>query len=135
MDTGLDLPWTTETFLAWEDRQEGKYEFDGKDIVPRTGGSLAHQRLVRNVCGALERLLGDRPFAVAQEMRLRIGTRVRYPDVIVCAGPLDQTTRTLTGGIALFEVLSPDTETTDRVIKRQDYADVPSLRTYGDTQS
>ena len=46
MDTVLDRPWTTETFLAWEDRQEGKYEFDGRDVIPMTGGSIAHQRIV-----------------------------------------------------------------------------------------
>jgi len=32
MDNVSDLPWTTESFLAWEDRQEGKYEFDGRDV-------------------------------------------------------------------------------------------------------
>jgi len=63
-------------------------------------------------------------------MRLRIGTRVRYPDVVVCAGRPDQTTRTLTGALAIFEVLSDDTATTDRVAKPIDYATVPSLRCY-----
>ncbi len=49
MDTVLDRPWTTETFLAWEDQQEGKYEFDGQHIIPMTGGSLAHQDIVFNL--------------------------------------------------------------------------------------
>jgi hypothetical protein len=63
-------------------------------------------------------------------MRLRIGARIRYPDVLVCAGPVDQTARTLTDAVAAFEVLSDDTATTDRVVKLIDYADVPSLRCY-----
>lgn len=63
-------------------------------------------------------------------MRLRIGTRVRYPDVMVCAGPLDQAIRTLTDAVVILEVLSDDTATTDRVEKLIDYAAVPSLRTY-----
>ncbi len=63
-------------------------------------------------------------------MRLRAGIRIRYPDVVVFAGPLDQTTRTLTDAVALFEVLSDDTATTDRVEKLIDYAAVPSLRAY-----
>lgn len=94
MDTVLDRPWTTESFLAWEDRQEGKYEFDGHRVIPMTGGSFAHQDIVFNLRGLLGRLLADRPFRIGQEMRLRVGTRVHYPDVVVCAGPLDQTTRT-----------------------------------------
>jgi len=130
MDTVLDRPWTTETFLAWEDRQEGKHEFDGRDVIPMTGGSIAHQRIVGNLWVALTGLLGDRTLMAIQEMRLRIGSRIRYPDVVVCAGPLDQTTRTLTDAVAIFEVLSDDTATTDRVDKLIDYAAVPSLRCY-----
>jgi len=130
MDTMLDRPWTMETFLAWEDQQEGKYEFDGRDAVPMTGGSFAHQDIVFNLRGLLGRLLSDQPVRVGQEMRLRAGTRIRYPDVVVCAGPLDQTIRTLTDALAIFEVLSDDTATTDRVDKLIDYAAVPSLRAY-----
>lgn len=130
MDTVLDRPWTMETFLAWEDRQEGKHEFDGRDAIPTTGGSFAHQRIVFNLCLALIALLGDGPLVAVQEMRLRIGSRVRYPDVVVSAKPLDQTTRTLTDAVAIFEVLSDDTATTDRVDKLIDYAAVPSLRCY-----
>ena len=130
MDTVLDRPWTTETFLAWEDRQEGKHEFDGRRIIPMTGGSIAHQRIVINLCLILMGLLGDRTLMAMQEMRLRIGPRVRYPDVVVCAGPLDQTTRTLTDAVAIFEVLSDDTATNDRVEKLIDYAAVPGLRCY-----
>jgi Uma2 family endonuclease len=130
MDTVLDRPWTTDAFLAWEDRQEGKYEFDGRGVLPMTGGTVAHQVMVFNLLVLLGRLLGGHPFRALHEMRLRIGTRVRYPDVTVIATPLDQTTRTLTDALAIFEVLSDDTAITDRVDKLIDYAGVPSLRCY-----
>jgi Uma2 family endonuclease len=130
MDTALDRPWTTESFLAWEDRQEFKYEFDGRRVIPMTGGSVAHQRIVANIWLALLGLLGDKPLVAVQEMRLRIGAQIRYPDVVVCVAPLDQTTRTLTDALAVFEVLSDDTATTDRVIKLINYAAAPSLRNY-----
>lgn len=130
MDTVLEQFWTTDSFLSWEDRQEGKHEFDGRNVVPMTGGSVAHQLLVYNLLVVLRRLLFGQPFMPLHEMRVRIDTRVRYPDVVVCAGPLDQTTRTLTDAVAIFEVLSDDTATTDRVVKLIDYAAVPSLRCY-----
>jgi Uma2 family endonuclease len=130
MDTVLDRTWTTESFLAWEEKQEGKHEFDGRKVIPMTGGSFAHQDIVFNLRGVLGRLLADQPYRIGQEMRLRIGNRVRYPDVLVCTGPLDQTTRTVTDALAIFEVLSDDTATTDRVAKLIEYADVPSLRAY-----
>ena len=75
MDDVLDRPLTTEAFLAWEDRQEGKYEFDGRDIIPITGGTFAHQDIVFNLRGLLGRLLAGQPYRVGQEMRLRIGRR------------------------------------------------------------
>jgi Uma2 family endonuclease len=130
MDTVLDRQWTTDSFLAWEDRQEGKYEFDGRNVIPMTGGTVAHQEIVFHLRTLLGHLLAHLPFRALHEMRLRIGTRVRYPDVIVSSGPLDQTTRTLTDAVAIFEVLSDDTATKDRVDKLIDYAEVPSVRCY-----
>jgi Uma2 family endonuclease len=130
MDTVRDRPWTTETFLAWADRQEAKHEFDGTRVIPMTGGSLAHQDIVFNLRATLARLLAGQPFRVAQEMRLRIGDRVRHPDMVIFAGPLDQATRTLLDALAIFEVLSDDTATTDRVAKVSEYTEVPSLRAY-----
>jgi Uma2 family endonuclease len=130
MDNVPDRPWTTETFLAWEDRQEGRHEFDGHKLIPMTGGCIAHQRIVGNLWVTLMRILGDRGLMPVLEMRLRAGTRIRYPDVTVCAGPLDQTTRTLEDAVAIFEVLSDDTATTDRVDKLIDYTELQSLRLY-----
>jgi Uma2 family endonuclease len=130
MDTVLVTPLTTETFLAWEDRQEGRYEFDGRNVIAMTGGSFAHQDIVYNLRGLLGRILSGQPFRVGQEMRLRIGAQIRYPDVMVCAGPIDQTIRTVTDAVAIFEVLSDDTAATDRVEKLIEYSNVPSLRSY-----
>jgi Uma2 family endonuclease len=130
MDTGLHEAWTTDRFLAWEDRREGKHEFDGQQVIPMTGGSVAHQRIVFNLCLAFMGLLGERPLTALHEMRIRMGAVVRYPDVLLCATPLDQTTRTLTDAVAIFEVLSDDTATTDRVEKLLEYATLPSLRSY-----
>ncbi len=130
MDTVLDRSWTIETFLAWEDRQEGRHEFNGRDALPMTGGTIAHQRIVFNLCLSLMSLLGTRALTALHEMRVRVGASVRYPDVVVCNLPLDQTTRTLTDAVAIFEVLSDDTATTDRVDKLIDYAALPSLACY-----
>jgi Uma2 family endonuclease len=130
VDTVLDRPWTTESFLAWEDRQEGKHEFDGLHVVPMTGGSVAHQEIVFNLRVLLGRLLAGTSLRALQEMRLRIGPRIRYPDVLVHAGPLGQTVRTLDDAVVIFEVLSDDTAATERVEKLIDYANVPSLHCY-----
>jgi Uma2 family endonuclease len=92
--------------------------------------SVAHQDIVMNLCVALRRVLTGRRLMTIQEMRIRFGTRVRYPDVVVCAGPIEQRTKTLTDAIAIFEVLSDETATTDREIKLAEYATIPSSRCY-----
>jgi Uma2 family endonuclease len=130
MGTVVDWPWTTESFLAWEDRQEFKHEFVGGRVIPKSSGSVAHQRIVINLCNALMRLLQGRPLLAVQEMRLRIGARIRYPDVLVCAAPVDQATRTLTDAVAAFEVLSDDDATADLVEKLTEYSEMPSFRSY-----
>ncbi|WP_428484433.1 Uma2 family endonuclease [Rhodopila sp.] len=130
MDTVLTDTWTTDRFLVWEDKQEGKHEFNGRDVIPMTGGSIAHQDIVFNLRTALVAMIGGRPLKALHEMRIRMGAVIRYADVVVCATPLDQATRTLTDALAIFEVLSEDTATTDRVDKLIDYAALPSLRCY-----
>lgn len=130
MDTVIVEPWTAERFLAWEDRQEGKHEFDGHRIIPMTGGSLGHQRIVRNLVNALAAILDETQFPVVQEMRVRVGPKFRYPDACVFKGAFNPATRTLTDAIAIFEVLSDDTATIDRVDKLDDYALLPSSRCY-----
>jgi hypothetical protein len=81
MDTVLDRSWTIESVLAWEDRHEGKHQFDGREPVPMTGGTVAHQRIVFNLCLSPMSLLGGRALMALYEMRVRAGTSVRYPDV------------------------------------------------------
>jgi Uma2 family endonuclease len=130
MDTILERPWTAESFLTWADQQEGKHEFDGQRVIAMTGGSVAHQEIMFNLRLALGRLLAGQGFRALLEMRLRIGPRFRYPDVLVCAGPLDQTIKTLTDATAIFEFASDDTAATDRVIKLAEYNEVQSLRCY-----
>ncbi|MGH7155076.1 MAG: hypothetical protein ACREF3_14225, partial [Acetobacteraceae bacterium] len=38
-------PMTLPQFLAWEERQELRYEFDGLQPVAMTGGTLRHEAI------------------------------------------------------------------------------------------
>lgn len=128
MDSVLDRPWTRDSFLAWEDQQEGKFEFNGRNIIPTTGGTVAHQMIVFNVLVQLSRLMRELPFWYYTKCGCAsaLASAIRTSS----SAPLDQTTRTLTDAVAIFEVLSDDTAVTDRVTKLIDYAAVPSLRSY-----
>ena len=43
MSIALRLPTTLDEFLAWEERQDLRYEFDGWQPVGMTGGTVAHE--------------------------------------------------------------------------------------------
>jgi Uma2 family endonuclease len=119
-----------DRFLTWEDKQEGKHEFDGRRVITMTGGSLGHQRIVFNLMVALMALVDAKGLNAVHEMRIQMGSKIRYPDACVFSKPFDQTVLTLTDAVAIFEVLSDDTATTDRVDKLLDYGTLPSLRCY-----
>ena len=123
MDFVLPEPWTVERFLAWEDEQEGRHEFDGTRILKMTGGSRNHQRIVTNLIRLLEDALARDRWDAVPEMRLEIpavpgvpgGGKVLYPDVAVVAGRIPRATKTLRDAVVLFEVISADTASRDRI--------------------
>lgn len=130
MNIALRQPWTVERFLAWEDRQEGRHEFDGIQIHEMTGGSRAHQRIVSNLVRMLEDAIDPDRFDAVPEMRLDVGGKIRYPDVSVVSGRIADAVRTLRDALVLFEVLSDETASIDQTEKRDEYARLPSLRRY-----
>ncbi len=130
MNVALREPWTVERFLAWENRQEGRHEFDGARIVEVTGCSRNHQRIVSNLIRLLEDALDPDLFDAVPEMRLELQGKVRYPDVAVVAGRLPGAARTLRDAVVLFEVTSEDSAVIDRGDKRAEYAGVPGVRQY-----
>ncbi|HYZ22801.1 MAG TPA: Uma2 family endonuclease [Rhodopila sp.] len=121
---------TIEQFLAWEDQQEGRHEFDGRAIIAMTGGSRNHQRIVINLMRILDQHLDSALYEAVPELRIKVGGKIRYPDVTVCAGTIAGSTRTLHDAVFIFEVLSKDTANVDRRQKRAEYTTLPSLRQY-----
>ena len=45
MADALAKPMNLESFLAWEERQELRYEFDGFRPIAMTGGTYAHAQI------------------------------------------------------------------------------------------
>ncbi|HUN42430.1 MAG TPA: Uma2 family endonuclease [Acetobacteraceae bacterium] len=122
--------WTVPRFLAWEDGQEGKHEFDGTRIIEMTGGSRAHQRIVANLLRLLEDSLDPVRFDVVQEMRVNASGTIRYPDISVVTAPITEDTKTLHDAVVLFEVLSEDTAEIELGPKLAEYARLQSIRRY-----
>jgi len=123
--------WTIASFLAWEERQERPWEFDGFQPVAMNGGSLNHDRITFRLHQALDaRLAGRGCQAFGPHAKIIAGRSVRYPDAVVVCSPQRGTSALADRPVVVFEVLSPGTSRTDRIDKLRDYGEVATIRRY-----
>jgi Uma2 family endonuclease len=71
---------TVEGFLAWEQQQLLRHEFDGRRTTAMTGGSLNHSAIATNVVRAQERRLKAPCRAYRGDVKVLAADSVRYPD-------------------------------------------------------
>jgi Uma2 family endonuclease len=124
-------PMTAEEFLAWEERQEERYEFDGFRPGAMTGGTFAHGIIGRNVRTELDnRLRGSCCTPLGPDMKIAVAGRFRYPDAIVVCSPVDRKATIIADPVVVFEVLSDSTARTDHFDKLREYTATPAIRRY-----
>lgn len=132
MNVPLRTSWTRQEFFDWAAAQEGRFEFDGFQPVAMTGGTAGHSIITQNLLVALRnRLRGGscRPLGPDAGVAT-VGEAVRYPDALVTCSPFDREAMIIPGVVAVFEVVSPSTSRTDRILKLREYAAVPSILRY-----
>lgn len=128
--------FTAEEYLALEERSSTRSEFYQGEIYATSGGSIEHNRLVRNLTLQLGSALEGGPWELfAADLRLYIAEHdlFTYPDLFVVCGALSRLRGrkdTLTDAGLIAEVLSPTTEVYDRGEKFLFYQSLPSLREY-----
>src|SRR5574337_356136 len=111
MNLALRRPTTLAEFLAWEEREPLRYEFDGFRPVAMTGGTLAHARIQRNLAFVITGRLRGKPCEfLGSDIKVKTADdHVRYPDgFVVCSGGVNTST-IMTDPVIIFEVLSPST--------------------------
>ncbi|WAS95357.1 Uma2 family endonuclease [Nannocystis punicea] len=120
-----------EEFLAWEERQESRYELVDGEAFAMAGGSTFHAHIGVNLAAALRQQLRPRGCFIFHEgMKVRVGSDVLYPDVVVSCDP-QQLERNLVERPALIvEVLSPSTESFDRGRKWALYQQLAGLQAF-----
>jgi Uma2 family endonuclease len=131
MNAALAHSWTLEKFLAWEARQEGRYEFDGFRPVAMTGGTLEHDRIQVNLIRALGNRHDGKPCRVhGNSLKIQVMGSIRYPDTFVSCTPVERGSTLVHEPVVIFEVLSRGTAHTDRMVKNREYAATASVRRY-----
>ena len=108
-------PMTLAAFLAWEERQELRYEFDGVEPVAMAGGSLAHAAIQRNLALALGSRLRGKPCQFfGSDLKIQAAENSsRYPDgMVICSG------------------LDPALKIVRNLVKAREYQATPSVQRY-----
>ena len=122
---------TLAEFLAWEERQELRWEFDGVRPVAVTGGTLGHDRITFNLRKALDMRLAGTPCQPFGPMLKIIATgSVRYPDGAVTCSPTPLSATIVENPVAVFEVVSETSARTDRIEKLREYQATGSIQRY-----
>jgi Uma2 family endonuclease len=124
-------PMSLDEFLAWEEAQELRYEFDGAAPVAMTGGTIAHDQIIFDLRRALAaRLAGKACRALGPNVKIIADGRARYPDVFVVCGPVAASATIAADPVIVFEVLSEGSSETDLIDKNRDYRATPSIQRY-----
>lgn len=131
MSNALRRTMTLDEFLAWEERQDARYEFDGFQPVAMTGGSDAHDTIALNLAAALvPRLRGTSCRAHGRDFKLLTAGKARHPDAFVSCRSYGNADTVARDPVVIFEILSPSTAGTDRIDKLREYTALPSVRRY-----
>lgn len=123
-------------YIDLEIASDQRHEYVKGDIVPMTGGTPNHNRVIRNLCTALTVGVRGNPYEVfVADQRLWIPEPqiYTYPDVMIVAGALAyQAGRrdTLTNPMLIVEVLSKSTKNYDRGDKFAAYRTIPTFQEY-----
>ena len=131
MVAAVQRPMDMAQFLAWEERQELRHEFDGTSVVAMTGGTAAHGSIISNLNAALNlRLRGTACRAYGSDMKIRLARSIRYPDAFVACSPVAPDDTFIADPVVVFEVLSKSTAGRDLGAKSAEYQSHPSIQRY-----
>ena len=103
MSIALRKPITLAEFLAWEERQELRYEFDGFEPIAMTGGTIAHDPITFNLQKALDARLAGKPCRpLGPNVKIIADGRARYPDALVACRPISPAATVADDPVVLF---------------------------------
>lgn len=129
--------YTLDEYLALERESNVRYEFWHGEVYAMSGGTLRHDRIIRNTYDALRSLVrrkGCEVFTANMQIKVPAALPYRYADGSVVCGEVRverfNGNDLLLNPILLWEVLSPSTEAYDRGDKFTFYKSIPGLQEY-----
>jgi Uma2 family endonuclease len=116
-------------YLEGEKTAEVKHEYIDGDVYAMVGAHANHNRIAGNIHAALHQYLKGKPCQpYTSDMKVKVGTKYFYPDVMVDCSAVDgYFTET---PVIIVEVLSKSTRQHDKKDKRNAYLQIPTLLEY-----
>ena len=126
-DTRIDV----DQYLEDELRRDVKHELIDGQIYAMAGASANHERISSNISRCFGNHLLNSPCeSFGSDMKVKVGSRFFYPDVIVDC-QFDETEPYYTESpVIIVEVLSKSTRRIDETTKRFSYMNIPGLQEY-----
>jgi Uma2 family endonuclease len=129
--------YSIDEYLEIEFRQQERFEYYNGKLLPMPGGSIAHNRICRNILSALDQALFEKNdyevFGSDQKVYLTHFNFYLYPDaVVVTTTPevVDNDTQAIINPVLIVEVASPSTAKYDRGDKFADYKSIATFQEY-----
>ncbi len=124
-----------DEYLEGERLAEVRHEYVDGRVYAMAGASDDHNRIAGNIFAELrERLRGHRCEPFINDMKVKIPPAFAdvyyYPDVLVACDPTDNARYFRERPTVIFEVLSTETERTDRREKAIAYRQIPTVEAY-----
>ena len=124
---------TLAGFLAWEERQEAKFEYRDGAVIAMAGATDDHGQTVANLTAIIRPALRSTPCRV-YPLDMKVVTTYpasRYPDLVVTCDQRDARERTVKRHPKLIvEILSPGTASIDMGDKLDEYQTIAELEEY-----
>jgi Uma2 family endonuclease len=126
---------TPEQYLEGEKSSDVKHEYDNGYIVAMVGASRSHNLIALTVASEIKQHLKGKPCRTyISDMKVRIQTQGNdlfyYPDVMVSCDEQPPSEYFENEPILIVEILSPTTETRDKLEKLAAYSSIQSLKEY-----
>src|SRR5260221_13456170 len=119
MEAAKICPLSVEEYLRGQPTSEVRHEYVAGAVYGMAGASEEHNDIAGNIYAALRAHLRGKPckvFMVDMKLRLNLGEGevFYYPDLLVTCDPQDKDRHFKRFPKVVIEVLSPETERTDR---------------------
>jgi len=126
---------SAEDYLEGEKFAEFRHEYVDGYVYAMAGASDDHNRIAGNIFAVIHAALrGKRCEPFSTDMKVKIPPTFAdvfyYPDVMVVCDPGDNSKYYRERPSVIFEVISPETERTDRREKAIAYRQIPTIQAY-----